>query len=216
RSAREDVAEGEAGADLRPGRARRRVGARPAAGPALEPASRRARSGRRLRDGREDLQGHDRRAARVADAGAARTGTGTVRDRGARAAGARGRDRARRCAGLDPLSGRPGSPVRAGEALPARQGRLRGGHDRLVARVAPMTPWLHPSELRVGLGCMRLSDPATIRAALDAGITVFDTARAYAGNEALLARELRGTGVRIVTKGGVGAGWIPDGRARAI
>jgi aryl-alcohol dehydrogenase-like predicted oxidoreductase len=68
---------------------------------------------------------------------------------------------------------------------------------------------------------MRLSDPATIAAALDAGITVFDTARAYAGNEAMLARELLGTGariatVRIVTKGGMAAGWVPDGRARAI
>ncbi len=79
-----------------------------------------------------------------------------------------------------------------------------------------MTAWLEPSELRVGLGCMRLSDPATIAAALEAGITVFDTARAYGGNEALLGRALRDKRARIVTKGGMGAGWIPDGRARAI
>ena len=79
--------------------------------------------------------------------------------------------------------------------------------------------WLDPSELRVGLGCMRLADAtaeATVAAALDAGITVFDTARAYGGNEALLGRTLQGTGARIVTKGGMGAGWVPDGRARSV
>jgi aryl-alcohol dehydrogenase-like predicted oxidoreductase len=71
---------------------------------------------------------------------------------------------------------------------------------------------------------------ATIAAALDAGITVFDTARTYgrdagdAGhNERLLARALRGYGAeataRIVTKGGMtraGGAWVPDGRAKAI
>jgi aryl-alcohol dehydrogenase-like predicted oxidoreductase len=63
----------------------------------------------------------------------------------------------------------------------------------------------------------------TIAAAAEAGITVFDTARAYDDNEALLARALRGSGAdataRIVTKGGMrreGAAWIPDGRAKAI
>jgi aryl-alcohol dehydrogenase-like predicted oxidoreductase len=70
----------------------------------------------------------------------------------------------------------------------------------------------------------------TIAAAADAGITVFDTARAYAAhdaasehNERLLARALRRCGAdgraRIVTKGGMaraGGGWIPDGRAGAI
>ena len=89
-----------------------------------------------------------------------------------------------------------------------------------------MTPtWLEPHELRVGLGCMRLADGGldTIVAAAEAGITVFDTARAYAGNEALLAAALRRAGAegraRIVTKGGMarpGGGWLPDGRARAI
>ena len=56
--------------------------------------------------------------------------------------------------------------------------------------------WLDPGELRVGLGCMRLSTDAdrdeeralaTIVAAVEAGITVFDTARAYGDNEQLLA-----------------------------
>ncbi len=71
---------------------------------------------------------------------------------------------------------------------------------------------------------------ATIAAAAEAGITVFDTARSYGHgpselghNERLLARGLRGAGVdaaaRVVTKGGMtrtGGGWIPDGRAKAI
>ena len=88
------------------------------------------------------------------------------------------------------------------------------------------SPWLDPSELRVGLGCMRL--PAeraleTIAAAAEAGITVFDTARAYEDNEELLARALRHCGAaetaRIVTKGGMsrpGGAWVADGRGKAI
>src|SRR5947209_9206540 len=82
------------------------------------------------------------------------------------------------------------------------------------------SPWLDPSELRVGLGCMRL--PAlrfadTVAAAVDAGITVFDTARAYGDSERLLADSLRDfAGARIVTKGGMGEAWIPDGRAKTI
>ena len=70
---------------------------------------------------------------------------------------------------------------------------------------------------------MRLPDEhtgiATVEAALEAGITVFDTARAYDGNERLLARALRGRVARVVTKGGmsrVDGRWIPDGRAKAI
>lgn len=99
--------------------------------------------------------------------------------------------------------------------------------------------WLAPTELRVGLGCMRLSTdadrdleraPATIEAALAAGITVFDTAHAYGHdarelghNERLLGAALRragaGRSARIVTKGGMrraGAVWVPDARAKAI
>ena len=64
---------------------------------------------------------------------------------------------------------------------------------------------------------------ATIAAAAEAGITVFDTARAYGDNETLLARALRACGAhdqaRIVTKGGMtnaGGAWVPDGRAKAI
>src|SRR3954468_2853897 len=89
--------------------------------------------------------------------------------------------------------------------------------------------WLRESELRVGLGCMRLSTDedrdeerahATIAAAVAAGVTVFDTARSYGDNERLLARALRGVeGARLVTKGGMsraGGAWVPDGRAKAI
>jgi|SRR5581483_8456267 len=63
----------------------------------------------------------------------------------------------------------------------------------------------------------------TIAAAAEAGITVFDTARAYEGNESLLATALRRCGAettaRIVTKGGMtrpDGAWVPDGRAKSI
>ncbi len=71
---------------------------------------------------------------------------------------------------------------------------------------------------------------ATIAAALEAGIAVFDTAHAYGRDhtdlgrgERLLAGALSQSGAasraRVVTKGGMtrpGGGWVPDGRARAI
>ena len=64
---------------------------------------------------------------------------------------------------------------------------------------------------------------ATIAAAAAGGITVFDTARAYDGNESLLARALRECGsdtrARVVTKGGMqraGGAWVPDGRAKSL
>ena len=70
----------------------------------------------------------------------------------------------------------------------------------------------------------------TIAAAVEAGITVFDTARAYGHgadelghNERLVAAGLRDAGAastaRVVTKGGMsrpGGGWVADGRAKAI
>jgi aryl-alcohol dehydrogenase-like predicted oxidoreductase len=86
--------------------------------------------------------------------------------------------------------------------------------------------WLGGAELRIGLGCMRLEPGAlepTVAAAVAAGITVFDTAHAYGprpgDNERLLARALRGSRARVVTKGGMtraGTAWVPDGRASAI
>ncbi len=74
---------------------------------------------------------------------------------------------------------------------------------------------------------MRLASPeqvaATVAAAMMAGTTIFDTARAYGPNEAWLADALRAVGsggpVRIVTKGGMArpdGAWQPDGRARSI
>src|SRR4051794_13165225 len=63
----------------------------------------------------------------------------------------------------------------------------------------------------------------TVSAAAGAGVSVFDTARAYEGNERLVARALRAAGcertARIVTKGGMtrpGRAWVPDGRAKTI
>ena len=80
----------------------------------------------------------------------------------------------------------------------------------------------------MGLGCMRLPADeelavATVAAAAEAGMTVFDTARAYEGNERLVAHALRTCAAdgraRVVTKGGmarVDEAWIPDGRAKAL
>ncbi|MFN0029493.1 MAG: aldo/keto reductase [Acidimicrobiales bacterium] len=90
--------------------------------------------------------------------------------------------------------------------------------------------WLDPGEPRIGLGCMRLPSPErvaeTVAAAVAAGTTVFDTARAYGPNERWLAAALKARdagkgrgGVRVVTKGGMArpdGAWRPDGRARAI
>lgn len=97
--------------------------------------------------------------------------------------------------------------------------------------------------MRIAIGCMRLSTDAdreearslaTLRAAIEAGVTTFDTAHAYAHdegdlghNERLLARatsdESAGwpsaPGHRIVTKCGMRRDdgvWIPDGRASRI
>jgi len=70
----------------------------------------------------------------------------------------------------------------------------------------------------------------TVTAAVTAGVTVFDTARAYGHddaelghNERLLAAALRDRGAaaaaRVVTKGGMtrpAGAWIPDGRAKAL
>jgi aryl-alcohol dehydrogenase-like predicted oxidoreductase len=95
--------------------------------------------------------------------------------------------------------------------------------------------WLDRSELRIGLGCMRLPADSglageTIAAAVGAGVTVFDTAHAYGQGErdlgraerllaGVLSRSAADRGARIVTKGGMtraGDGWVPDGRAKAI
>ncbi len=95
-------------------------------------------------------------------------------------------------------------------------------------------------ERPAAMGCMRLStDPdrddaraiATLQAALDAGVTLLDTADAYGRdaseighNERLIARALAAwkgdaTRVRVATKGGLtrpGGRWVADGRARHL
>ena len=68
RPARRRLGQGQAPAHPRPRGAGRRVGQRPAAGLAVQHPPRRPRPGdRRLRDARQDVQGHDRRDARLAD-----------------------------------------------------------------------------------------------------------------------------------------------------
>lgn len=94
--------------------------------------------------------------------------------------------------------------------------------------------------MNIGLGCMRLStlrerederSVEVIRAALDAGATLLDTADAYClddsetgHNERLVARALEGwpgdrSKITVATKGGMrrpkGA-WVPDGRAKHL
>ncbi len=99
----------------------------------------------------------------------------------------------------------------------------------------PDTGWPWPEAPRLALGCMRLStDPgrdgarsaATLGAAWNGGLRVFDTARAYGlgedelgHNERLLGQALKARPARVITKGGMrrdGGAWIPDGRARSV
>jgi aryl-alcohol dehydrogenase-like predicted oxidoreductase len=91
--------------------------------------------------------------------------------------------------------------------------------------------------MTIGLGCMRLSTSTdrdrdngirVIHAALDAGVTLLDTADAYClddndtgHNERLIAEALRTWGgdastIEVATKGGLirpNGAWVPDGRA---
>ena len=84
--------------------------------------------------------------------------------------------------------------------------------------------------MRLGTSAHDDTACAAVDAAVDAGMTIFDTARTYdgpgdfvGGNEQMLARLLRRRGAdgatRVITKGGMrreGSAWIPDGRARTI
>ncbi len=107
-------------------------------GLALEPAPGCPRPGHgHVRDGGQVLQGPDGRAAALADERAARARDRATGNCGSRPARARRRDRPGRSPVLDALSRRRGAAVREGEALPARQGGRRSGHDRRVARAAP-------------------------------------------------------------------------------
>jgi aryl-alcohol dehydrogenase-like predicted oxidoreductase len=78
---------------------------------------------------------------------------------------------------------------------------------------------------RIGLGTLRLDDEdaaatATIAAALDAGIRVFDTARAYGESERRLGAALAAyPDAQVITKGGMarpGGQWRADGRAATL
>src|SRR5262245_51219301 len=98
-----------------------------------------------------------------------------------------------------------------------------------------------PTEhVRIGIGCMRLSTErdrdearalAVLEAALDLGVTFFDTADAYClddsevgHNERLIARALAAwsgdrSRLEVATKGGLtrpAGQWVPDGRARHL
>ena len=98
----------------------------------------------------------------------------------------------------------------------------------------------NPGKARAALGCMRLStEPnrdettalAVLHAALDAGVTLLDTADAYCWddaerghNERLIARALHNwhgdrSAIVVATKGGMtrpDGRWVPDGRAKHL
>src|SRR5205823_6638312 len=80
--------------------------------------------------GRQDVQGHDRRAAGLADQHVPRARPRGTRPRGAAAARAGRRDRARRRAAQHALLRRGGAALSACPALPVRQDASGGRHDR--------------------------------------------------------------------------------------
>ncbi len=97
-----------------------------------------------------------------------------------------------------------------------------GDHDHAEATAVTRARLVDDSELRVALGCMRIDAARAeeiFAAALDSGITLFDTARAYGDSERLIGAMLRGRRATIVTKGGMrrpDGAWEPDGRARSL
>ena len=87
-------------------------------------------------DGRQDVQGPDRRPAGLADRSPARPPEQRRRHRRVRPARAGRRDRHRRRAEVHPLPRRGGPALRPGPALPRRQGPRGGRHHRRPARPA--------------------------------------------------------------------------------
>jgi hypothetical protein len=138
RAARQRVGQGQAGAHAGPRGARGRVGIRAAGGQSVEHPPRGARPGdRRVHDGGQDVQGHDRRGAGVADQALRRARRRRHRRVGGSGeAGAGRRDRRRRGATLQSLPGGRGAAVRPGAALSRRQGGRCGRHDRHRSRLA--------------------------------------------------------------------------------
>ncbi len=78
-----------------------------------------------VRDARQDLQGNDRRDARVADTRVPGARVASRSMDGVRSAGNRGRDRVQRSAGQPALSGRPGAEAGARETIPRRTSASR-------------------------------------------------------------------------------------------
>ena len=80
--------------------------------------------------------------------------------------------------------------------------------------------------MRLSTEAARGDGLAVLLAALDAGVTLLDTADAYClddtevgHNERLIARAIAGRDVRVVTKGGLtrpGGAWVPNGRAKHL
>nr|BFE75988.1 ATP-dependent DNA ligase [Actinoplanes digitatis] len=85
---------------------------------------------RRVRDARQDLQGPHRRVAALADRAVQGAGDRRLRLGGHGPTRTGGGDRLRRGADLAALSRWRGAAVRPGAALPRRQARGGGGHDR--------------------------------------------------------------------------------------
>jgi DNA ligase-1 len=113
---------------------------------------------RRLRDARQDVQGDDRRDARVADRAVHRAGARARADQDhyvVRCARAGRRDRLRRPPALDALPRRAGPALRAGRPLPRRQGCRRGRHDQhgAVVRVDLRLGALAPAARGTGGRC---------------------------------------------------------------
>src|SRR5438094_3036865 len=140
------------------------MGPRAPARLAVEPASGRARPGRRLRHAGQDLQGAHRRAARMADARVPRPGDRARPLDSAGAARTGGGNRVQRRAGESAVSGRPRAALCARQGLPAGQESCRRGYDRHRAphlRGEPvlrsLDDWLrhieaqHPAAIALGL-----------------------------------------------------------------
>ncbi len=133
RTARRDVAQGQTGAHPRPGGAGRRVGTRaPVRLPVQHPP--RGQGARWfVRHGGQDLQGHDRCVAALADRDVPGHVAGHGRLRRAPPAGDRRGDRAGRRPAVAALPGRGGPAVRQGPSLPTGQDRRPGRHHRAGA-----------------------------------------------------------------------------------
>src|SRR3954470_16011296 len=145
------------------------MGPRPAKRLAVQPAPRCARSAQwRIRHARQDLQGHDGCAPRVADQGIPQDSHHPRRLGGAAAPADVGRDRLQRPAGKLAISGRTRAALRARQRLPPGQGAAGRGHHRHRAtdlprkhRVKTLAHWpefierQHPKTIALGLDRVR-------------------------------------------------------------